>query len=676
MTDPFDFDHFLAIPRLSALRLSPDGGRLVVTVATPAPDGKRMASAIWEVDPSGERQPRRLTRSAKGESVGAFLPDGSLLFTSARPDPDAKEPDAEPPAALWLLPKGGGEARLLLSPKAGVDAILVARDAGTVVVAAEVFKGAADLDADAAREKARTDAGVKALLFESYPIRFWDHWLGPREQHLLTADGPADEEAPLGEVTDLTPDAGVGLVDVVAEVSPDGTFVVTPWKSARRGIQWETADLVRIDRATKQRRRLTHADDDWYETPRISPDSRWVVAVHSPLPRPDDAPHVHLQLIELATGAARDLTPDLDRWPHDPVWSHDGTAVFFLADDDGATVPWRVDVSSGAITRLASDASYHELNPSPDGSTLYALRATLDRPPHVVRLDARAADQHPTELRSPTLPADRLPRRGRVERLTATADDGATIRSWLVLPAGASPEQPAPLVVFVHGGPVGSWVGWHWRWNAHLLAERGYAVVMPDPAISTGYGRDFIQRGWGTWGHRPYTDIVAAVDNALERPDVDRERTALMGGSFGGYMANWVAGSTDRYRAIVTHASLWDLRGFHGTTDHGPSWEQEMGDPYTDPARYVEHSPSRLLANIRTPMLVIHGEQDHRVPISEALILWTDLQRHGVPAKFLYFPDENHWILKPQNARIWYATVLNFLDEHVLGMPWQRPDLL
>jgi dipeptidyl aminopeptidase/acylaminoacyl peptidase len=169
---------------------------------------------------------------------------------------------------------------------------------------------------------------------------------------------------------------------------------------------------------------------------------------------------------------------------------------------------------------------------------------------------------------------------------------------------------------------------------------------------------------------------MAAVDGALERADVDPTRTGLMGGSFGGYMANWVAGHTDRFRAIVTHASLWELHGFHGTTDDGMWWEQEMGDPYTDPELYIEHSPHSAIARIRTPMLVVHGEKDARVPISEGLRLWTDLMRHGVDAKFLYFPDENHWILKPQNARIWYETVLGFLDQHVHGKTWKRPALL
>jgi dipeptidyl aminopeptidase/acylaminoacyl peptidase len=201
-------------------------------------------------------------------------------------------------------------------------------------------------------------------------------------------------------------------------------------------------------------------------------------------------------------------------------------------------------------------------------------------------------------------------------------------------------------------------------------------VLLPDPAYSTGYGQAFIQRGWGRWGREPFTDVMAAVDAAVARSDIDGSRTALMGGSFGGYMANWVAGHTDRFGAIITHASLWELRGFHGTTDNAHHWEQEFGSPYEGASRYVENSPAEHIGAIRTPMLVIHGEEDHRVPISEALRLWVDLQRHGVEARFLYFPDENHWVLKPQNARLWYATVLAFLDHHVVGQPWERPALV
>jgi dipeptidyl aminopeptidase/acylaminoacyl peptidase len=169
---------------------------------------------------------------------------------------------------------------------------------------------------------------------------------------------------------------------------------------------------------------------------------------------------------------------------------------------------------------------------------------------------------------------------------------------------------------------------------------------------------------------------MTTVEQAASHEAVDADRIAAMGGSFGGYMANWVAGNTERFRCIVTHASLWALEGFHGTTDVGLIWEREFGDPYADAARFLANSPRQHVGAIRTPMLVIHGEKDYRVPISEALILWTDLMRHGVDARFLYFPDENHWILKPQNARLWYGTVLSFLDEHLRDEPFERPELL
>jgi dipeptidyl aminopeptidase/acylaminoacyl peptidase len=337
---------------------------------------------------------------------------------------------------------------------------------------------------------------------------------------------------------------------------------------------------------------------------------------------------------------------------------------------------YRHDVASGETTLVADDGTFSDLVLEVPGGPM-ALRSSYAEPPVPVRLASRPGSASArlrtfAELDTDALSA--LP--GRVERMSATAGDGEEIGGWLVLPPGASATDRAPLVVFVHGGPVGTWNAWSWRWNPQLLAAKGYAVLLPDPAISTGYGHAFVQRGWGRWGAEPYTDVIAAVDAAVERPDIDADRTALMGGSFGGYMANWVAGSTDRFKGIVTHASLWELRGFHGTTDYGPDWEREFGDPYTDPSRYEEWSPARLLSNIKTPMLVIHGERDLRVPISEALRLWTDLRRHKVPARFLYFPDENHWILKPQNARLWYETVVAFLDETVRGEEFRRPALL
>jgi dipeptidyl aminopeptidase/acylaminoacyl peptidase len=223
---------------------------------------------------------------------------------------------------------------------------------------------------------------------------------------------------------------------------------------------------------------------------------------------------------------------------------------------------------------------------------------------------------------------------------------------------------------------MSSWNSWSWRWNPWLLAARGYAVLLPDPALSTGYGQDFIARAYHQWGGRPFADVMAATDAAVARPDIDGSRTAMMGGSYGGYLANWAAGHTDRFRAIVSHASLWVLDQMFGTTDLPMFWRPQFGDPLTAPERYEANSPHRHIASIRTPMLVIHGNKDYRVPVGEALRLWWDLSRHGADAKFLYFPDENHWILSPGHAALWYDTVFAFLAQHVLGEPWRRPELL
>ena len=208
---------------------------------------------------------------------------------------------------------------------------------------------------------------------------------------------------------------------------------------------------------------------------------------------------------------------------------------------------------------------------------------------------------------------------GRLEEVLTTADDGHPIRSWLVLPETASADRQAPLLLWVHGGPMGSWNSWSWRWNPWLMAARGYAVLLPDPALSTGYGQEFIARAHRDWGARPFADIMAATEAALARPDIDADRVAMMGGSYGGYMANWMAGHTDRFKAIVSHAGLWVLDQMFGTTDHPMFWRPQFGDPLTSPEMYEANSPHRHIGQIRTPMLVIHGNKDYRVPVGEAL---------------------------------------------------------
>jgi dipeptidyl aminopeptidase/acylaminoacyl peptidase len=668
----FDLDRFLKLPRVSGLALAPDGRRLVATVATAAADGKRFVTALWELDPDGERPPRRLTRSAPGESGAVFLPDGSLLFTSARPDPEATRDGDEEVAALWLLPPGGGEARPVATAPGGVTAIRTARDTGTVAFLANLFPGVETLEEDREHGKAREDAGVGAVLFESYPIRSWDHYLGPREPRLFAVPPPTGDDGRIDPAPSLTPTPGRALDEASFELTPDGTTVLTTWETYD-DVRNPRAQLVAVDVSTGQRRVLVDDPSSTVGELTCSPDGRLVACQRTWHGTPDEPARVTLWLIDLASGEGRDLLPGSELRASDPVWTPDGRAVLFVADQDGRTPVFRVESGAGStITRLSADGSFSELCPAPDGR-LYALRATVSSPPQAVALATSGADQRPEPLPTPGVPFEAP---GSVTEIRTTAADGVPLRAWLVLPVDASPSDPAPLVTFIHGGPVSSWSGWHWRWNPQLLAARGYAVLLPDPGLSTGYGQAFVGRGRGRWGAEPYTDLMALIEAAETRPDIDQTRTAAMGGSFGGYMANWVAGNTDRFRCIVTHASIWSLEQFRGTTDSAAYWDREFGPPERNAARYREHSPDRLVDAIRTPMLVIHGERDYRVPIGEALRLWTDLKVRGVDAKFLYFPDESHWILKPSNARVWYETVLAFLDQHVLGKDWTRPSLL
>jgi dipeptidyl aminopeptidase/acylaminoacyl peptidase len=664
-------DDYLALRRLSGLALSPDGIRLVTTVAERTPDGKRFSTSLWEVDPGGQRPPRRLTRSAPGEAHPAFLPDGRLLFSSRRPDAEAKpDEDSEDRAALWLLPEAG-EARQVAHRAGDVGDVAVARESGHMAFTASTLPGSDTVEDDEKRRQARKDAGVTAILHESHPVRYWDRDLGPDESHVLFSEPAPVGDGRLNAVRDLTPDADGNVGEGIA-ISSDGGTVAVEWR-VDDGHAAHHGSLAIIDTATGGRRILS-TDGVWLSDPTFSADGRSLAYLQETLGDWDTAPKRTLQLLDLATDETREVIPaDTTAWPSHPVFSPDGAFLYFLADEDGRAPVFRLDLGSGAVVRLTASGAFTDLVVSSDGSALFALRSAIDSPSTPVRLDPTREEQEAVSLLGPQTD---VPVPGTLTEVRATAEDGTPLRAWLALPSDAGAGAPAPLLLWIHGGPVSSWNAWSWRWNPWLMVARGYAVLLPDPALSTGYGHAFLQRGWGRWGGRPFTDLMTLTDAAIDRPEIDRSRVAAMGGSFGGYMANWVATQTDRFRAIVTHASLWHLDAFAGTTDEPSFWHREFGDPLQKQERYLENSPHLRAESIRTPMLVIHGDKDYRVPIGEALRLWYDLGRFSVPAKFLYFPDENHWILTPGHVKVWYETVSAFLAEHVLGEEWRRPDLL
>ena len=795
-SSPFaDLDRMMDLPRLGGLLLSPDGSRLVTGVAVldgdaDAPRARR-ATAAWEVDPTGERPARRLTLARTGDEPAGFTADGDLLIRSARdlpagvggtggrapgaaapdapaaavsareaaqesadevppvdapdesPAPDTPDParpgEADAPAvvpdtaALWLLPRGGGELQPLATHPGGLRAAHVARS-GALLVEAATLAGSASPADDARRRAARKATRVTAVLHDGGPVRHWDADLPAEVHRLYRVEPSATEEAAggagsgadalaapaLARLVDVDPNAGDGTVGTPSRsVSVDDAGEVAVIVEGRRaaGGAW-LSRLVRVDLADGARRVLVEGTTEANPgTAAVSPDGATVAVVMGADPDGGRAPSPWLELVDAATGERRRLAEGWDRWAQGPTWLPDGSGLLVTADDHAHGPLFRIAVGEGSgagaaegagadaegtVRRLTGNGALHDVVVAPDGSAAYALRASWAHPEEIVRVDLGAAgvvvhapdaaavdadaragdetrtglgaevrerlDSAVTALRGPA-PRPELP--GTLTEFWSDGADGTPVHSWLALPAGASEQRPAPLLLWVHGGPLNSWNAWSWRWIPWLFVAQGYAVLLPDPGLSTGYGRSMVDRGWGEWGTTVFEDLMRATDAAVARADIDGERTAAMGGSFGGYMANWIAGHTDRFDAIVSHAGLWALDQFASTTDHPQYWNCVL-----PPEVAREHSPHRSVERIGTPMLVIHGDKDYRVPVGEGLRLFTDLlTRSALPQggdgrtahRLLVFPVENHWILKPQNHKVWNQVVLRFLEAHVLG---------
>jgi len=660
---PAFHDLLAARPRLTDLVLAPDGTRLVVSVQTVDDEGTKYISTLWEVDPSGEREPRRVDGSVQGDFAPAFAADGRLVFLSDRENgiPDAK--DDAGGVALWASSEHGEPEQIAHHP-GGITAF-VAGGGGTVVYTAGLLPGAADVETHARLRQDRHSAKVNAVLYGATPARAGGIDLGPDEPHtfvLRSGDGPVDAGS----------QGLAGSGDMA--LSPDGSLVAYTRAATSRAP--DTNTVVIADAVSGAERRTLSRPGHQYYCPVFTADGSRLVCQRQREETYDTEWKVTQVAFDLDSGEETDLLPEFDNWPWpgpavlSPV-PGDAT-VWFTGDERGHCPVFRRD-ADGTVTRLTASGAHASLCVSPDGSTLYARRCTIDSPPHVVRLDAATPDQQPVPLKAPG-DFGALP--GTLTEVHTTADDGFPLRAWLALPEGASTGRPAPLIVVPHGGPQASWNAWSWQWNPWPFAARGYAVLLPDPALSTGYGQRMQERGRGQYGGQPYRDVIALTDAALARDDLDADRTGFAGWSYGGYLGNWTATRTDRFKAIVTHAGMWNLESFYNDTDLHAYFQKIFGDPRTRRTRYEANSPHLDVAKMTTPMLIVHGGQDYRVPVGQALALHNDLQRAGVPVRFLYFPDEKHGIGAPNHLRIMYETVLNFFDHHVVGREWKRPALL
>ncbi|MBE3099750.1 MAG: S9 family peptidase, partial [Planctomycetes bacterium] len=533
----------------------------------------------------------------------------------------------------------------------------------------DVYPGCDTIACNEARLKEQEGRKSRAHVFDHLLFRHWTSWKDGRFSHLFVV--PADGS---GAPRDLTPGEAdvppfsLGGPDDYA-FSPDSREIAFARKTDPVEAISTNSDLFVLDLATPgaQARQIT-ANRAADGGPAYSPDGRYIA--YRAQKRPGfEADRWELMLFDRKTGEHRSITASFDRPVDSYTWTPDARVLCLVAEEQGSVAAFKLDVGGGVPKALPIDGSLSDLQLTPDGRTLVFSRATLNEPPEIFRANADGSNVQPvTRTNTSALAGFRL-RAG--EAVWFTGANGSRIQAWIVRPPDFREGRKYPLLYLVHGGPQSAWNnGWTYRWNAQVFASAGYVVFMPNPTGSTGFGQRFTDDISGDWGGRPFEDLMKGADYAEALPYVDRHRTGAAGASYGGYMMNWFLGHTDRFKAIVSHAGVFNLASMYGATEElwFPEWDL-AGTPWTNPESYDMWSPHRYAKNFRTPTLVTHGELDFRVPIGEGLQLFTTLQRQGVPSKMIYFPDEGHWINRPANATLWYRTFIEWMDRWVRQGP-------
>ncbi len=659
---PFDVNDLIALKRVQGVAVSPCGSWAAVAVERLDQDASSYCVDLWKIALDHSRKTQQLTRGKSRDHSPCFRHDGALGFLSNRPDSDSKPDDDEPRNQVWLLPADGGEACRVTDEALGVSAFRFAARANALLLLTPVLPGVAT---DEQRETAKRHKkhGPSALHYKSMPIRFWDHWLPNTRPHLVLINDHGRR--------DLTPNADRELEQAEFDLSANGQMAVATWATPGAD-RVHDVGLMLFDVASGSERQIAPEPCSALSHPLFSPDGS-KIACQIEL-RPSGAClSCSLRLVDVASASMTALAAAWNAWPIPAAWDEDGSNLFVTADENGHVPVFQIELATGDIMRLTETGSHSQIcfhreagNSELTGQTgLIGIRASFDMPPEVFHLPLTRAEAYQAMPRLSGFDPARQPLV--VENLSVISTDGHPVQAFLLKPANHD-ATPLPLLLWIHGGPINAWGdGWHWRWNPLLALAHGYAVLLPNPRGSTGFGQAFIDGIWNNqWGKQCYEDLMAVVDQVASRPDIDDQRMAAMGGSFGGYMTNWIGTQTTRFKCLITHASIYAMSPFTGVTDLPAFWMLQMGGaPYADPVGFDRYSPSQQVANWKSPTLIIHGERDYRVPISEGLMLFEALQYHGVESEFLVFPDENHWILKPNNSVVWYRSVFEFLARHL-----------
>lgn len=631
------FEDLAGMRRIGAPKLSPDGKWIAYDAVTVDLVANAKNSHIYLMPASGGAS----KRIAAGEGP-AWSPDGtSIAFTWS--------------SQAYLYDIASTKSTKVTNFENGASSVKWVPNGSALVVTSDVCP-----EPDCMKESPSKGRVIDHLLY-----RHWNAWQEPTRTHIFYV--------PLngGATRDLTPGAfdappfsvgGGGEFDV----SPDSKELVFARNTDEHPERSTNADLFLVPLTGGTPKRITTrpgADT----SPSYSPDGRYI-AYRSQARAGYESDLWELWLYDRAANQSKRIASEFTDWIEEATWAPDSKSLFVSAPLKGTDAIYEVTLD-GKMTLLHQSGSASEVDVSPDGKTLYFDMSLLTRPSDIYSLGVVRAPEARTTPTPKRLTTDNDAKlapitMGEPMSVQWLGGGDTPVQGWLVKPPNFDASKKYPAVVLIHGGPQGAWSnGWSYRWNPQMFVARGYVVLMPNPRGSYGFGQQFLEDISRDWGGKAYTDIMNGVDMLTALPYVDGNHIGAAGASFGGYMVDWILGHTNRFKALVTHDGVYNLESMYGVTEElwFPEWEFG-GTPWENPEQYEKWSPHRFVKNFATPTLVVHGELDYRVPLDQGLQLFTALQRRGVPSRLLLFPDEGHWVLKPQNSKLWHQTVLDWLD--------------
>jgi dipeptidyl aminopeptidase/acylaminoacyl peptidase len=650
-------DDLWSMKRVGTTALSPDGQQIVYSLTEYDMDKNAGHTELWLVPASGG-DPQQLTNHEKSSSLPRWTPDGkAVLFLSAR----------NGSTQLYSLPMDGGSAHQLTDLPIDIDDYIISPDGQKIAFSAKVFASAKTLQESADLDKARDESPVKARVIDHLLFRAWNRWTDGKRTHVFVADLNGDN------VVDITPgefdapplDLG-GHQDYV--FSPDGSELAFVSNHTDMPAANTNNDIFLVPVTGGQAINLTQDNEAVDNQPVYSPDGRYIA--YKAMQRPGfEADQYNIILYDRQSKTKVSLTEALDLSPDEVIWSPNSKTIYFNTREAGREPIYALEIKNKKITKLVSDNVNSDLDISADGHTLFFQKQSNVMPHEIFSYDVKKKKiQQITHVNKSLLAELEL---NPTEEFWFNTFDGAKTHALLIKPPFFDPTKKYPLMFLIHGGPQGMWSDdFHYRWNTSMFASPGYVVVAINPRGSKGYGQKWCDAVSKDWGGAPYKDLMAGLDYALDTFDfIDENKLAAAGASYGGFMINWIATQTDRFDALISHASVFDQVSMYGATEElwFPEWEFG-GTPYEHPELYRKWSPSTHVKNFaqyKTPTLVIHGQGDYRVPVTQGFQMFTALQRMGVPSRLIYFPDETHFVTKPQNAKLWWSEVFAWTEKWI-----------